>query len=138
VRWSGAHRARNVRFPPIADLRLSGHDRLMKGDASRLWTRGRVLGAIGSVLLLAYFIVPPIWDLANRPCDLSAICPAPIERGVVPVLGILSLYCLLVGFFISRIVDNGPQDRRTVAGVFLLALCVFGGFMWLMVRAAFW
>jgi len=110
----------------------------MNGNLSRLWTRGRVLGAVGSALLLAYFIVPPVWDLANRPCDLSPTCPAPIETGVVPVLGIFSLYCLLVGFFISRIVDAGPQDRRTVTVVFLLALGLFGGFLWLMVHAAFW
>jgi len=109
----------------------------MKGHPSRLWTRGRALGAVASALLLIYFIVPPMWDLANRSCDLSPTCPAPIERGVVPVLAIFSLYCLLVGFFIGRIVDQGPQDRRSVAVAFLLALSLFGGFLWLMVRAAF-
>ena len=110
----------------------------MKEPASHLWTRARVLGALGSALLLAFFILPPIWNLTNRPCDLSATCPAPIERGLVPVLGLLGSYCVLAGFFISRILDAGRQDRRTTALVFVLALAVFGGLLCLMIHAAFW
>jgi hypothetical protein len=110
----------------------------MNADPSRLWTRGRVLGAVASTLLLVCFILPPTWELATGPCDLSPRCPAPIETGVVPVLALLGLYCLLVGYFISRIIDHSPQDRRSVTVAFLVAVSVFGGFLWAMLNAAFW
>jgi hypothetical protein len=110
----------------------------MRFIPSPLWTRGRAYGLAGGVVLLMWFILPAAWDLANRPCDLAPRCPAPIERGVVPVLVMAGLYCLLVGYFISRIIDGGPQDRRTAAAAFVLALILFGGFLWVMLRAAFW
>lgn len=135
----------NGRFPPgsadddpLRTLARQGTICVMNADPSRLWTRGRVLGAVASSLLLVCFILPPTWELANRPCDLSPRCPAPIETGVVPILALLALYCLLVGYFISRIIDGGPQDRRTVTVAFLVALSLFGGVLWTMLQAAFW
>jgi hypothetical protein len=109
----------------------------MRLAESQLWTRGRAYGFAGSMLLLLWFIVPAVSDLANRPCDLAPRCPAPIERGVLPVLVIAGLYCLLVGYFISHIIDQGPQDRRTALVAFVLALTLFGGFLWVMMHAAF-
>ena len=110
----------------------------MRLNPVRLWTRGRTYGLVGSSLLLIYFVVPPIWALAKAPCGLAPTCPAPIEKGVVPALTLASFYCLLVGYFISRIIDQGLQGRRGEAGAFVLALGLFGGILWLMLHAAFW
>lgn len=110
----------------------------MKDKTFRLWSLGRILGAAGSVLLLVYSIVPPVWDITHGPCDLSPTCPAPIDHSAVLVLGILSVYCLIVGFFVGRSVDRAVVERRSVAAAFFVPLGLFGAVLWMMIHAAFW
>lgn len=60
------------------------------------------------------------------------------RTGVIPILVLAGSYCLLVGYFIRRIIDEGPQDRRTAAIAFALAMSLFGSILWFLLVAAFW
>lgn len=133
----GQHRLR-VRFPPIVDVRLRHQNKFVRDNTSPLWSRGCVVGAVASTLLLAYFIIPPVWQITHGPCDIAPTCPPPIARDVIFVLGVLGVYCLLAGFFIGRSVDRAAQEGRSTAVAFLVMLGLFGGLLWVMIQAAFW
>jgi chromate transport protein ChrA len=109
-----------------------------EADPRRL-LRGRASGLLGSLLLLGYFVVPPVVGLAKSACTGRWICPSKVEDGVYSVLAVAAAICLIAGFLISREVDKQPPNRPIAAAtIFALLLAFFAGLLWLMLHAAFW
>lgn len=105
----------------------------------RLMTRGRVYGSAASVLLIGYFVVPPIADLAMRACAGSLICPTKVEGGTYEVFTVATAICLIAGLLISREIDKYPAARSvSAAAIFAALTAFFSGTIWLMLHAAFW
>lgn len=108
-------------------------------NSVRLMSRGRVYGLVASVLLIGYFVVPPVADLSMRACASSLICPAKVERGIYVVFAAATAICLVAGFLVSREIDKYPTARGvSAAAIFAALTAFFGGTIWLMLHAAFW
>lgn len=108
-------------------------------NAVRYISRGRVYGLIASVLLIGYFVVPIIVDLAGRACAGPLICPANVETGVYGVLAVAAAISLLAGFLISREIGKYPTGSNgTAALIFAAMTAFFGGIVWVVLEAAFW
>lgn len=105
----------------------------------RCMSRGRVYGSVATLLLIDYFVVPPIADLSKRACLGSLICPTKVERGIYEFFAAVTTLCLLAGFLISREIDKYPEGGSyTALAIFTTLSALFGGTIWLMLHAAFW
>jgi hypothetical protein len=104
-----------------------------------LITRGRVFWLLGSMALLAYFIVPPAIELSTTACSLWSFQPEGCAPGVRGFFRGAVIYCLIAGILISRILDREPVAKpMTAALVAAIGVVLFALPLWLALHAAFW
>ena len=105
----------------------------------RSLTRGQLYGSVVALALVGYFIAPSAVELAGTPCSLWSFAVGGCEVGVRGIFRGAVIYCALVGYLLSRILDREPSVSSQAAPIVAASAAIlFGLALWLGLRAAFW
>lgn len=73
---------------------------------------GRICGGVAAFALLAVFVVQPQGDMPDNICGVLCFWQTNCIVGVQVLYRSAIVYCLLVGYLISRVIDGRPASRK--------------------------